>query len=150
MSEQPGEPVTVEATAGLLIEVNERLRRAFVAAAAGADLGPAEAKVLKHVCSGDPQPMRTVARTLGYDASNLTGVVDRLEDRGLLERRTDAQDRRVKTVVLTPAGTRAVEHFVTQLHAGIPLAALAPAELAELHRLLRLVLGSETTSEGRT
>lgn len=142
MSEQPGESVTVEATAGLLIEVNERLRRAFVAAAAGADLGLAEAKVLKHVHAGDPQPMRTVARTLGYDASNLTGVVDRLEDRGLLERRTDAQDRRVKTVALTPAGTRAVEGFAAQLQAGTPLAALAPAELTELHRLLRLVLDS--------
>ncbi|MGE3287664.1 MAG: MarR family winged helix-turn-helix transcriptional regulator [Pseudonocardia sp.] len=142
MSDQPSEPVTVEAVAGLLIEVNERLRRAFVAAAAGADLGPAEAKVLKHVHAGDPQPMRTVARSLGYDASNLTGVVDRLEDRGLLERRTDAQDRRVKTVALTSAGEHVVDRFVTRLQAGTPLAALAPGQLAELHRLLRLVLGS--------
>lgn len=148
MSENPG--VTVEAVAGLLVEITEQLRRSFAAAAAEAGLGPAEAKVLKHVRAGDPQPMRTMARTLGYDASNLTGVVDRLEDRGLIVRQVDEQDRRVKTVALTPAGERLLGRFASRLHGGTPLAVLPAAELAELHRLLRLVLGSEPTSGGRT
>lgn len=138
--------VTVEAVAGLLVATYERLRRSYAAAAAEAGLGPAEAKVLTYARAGDPQPMRTLARTLGYDASNLTGLVDRLEDRGLLERRVDAQDRRVKTVTLTQAGEALVDRLAARLHAGTPLAALSDGELAELHRLLKLL----HTSEGLT
>ena len=50
--------------------------------------------------------MSALADTLLCDASNVTGIVDRLEARGLIERREAPQDRRVKMLAVTPEGTR--------------------------------------------
>jgi len=50
--------------------------------------------------------MRAMASTLCCDASMATWLVDRLEEKGLVERRTPPNDRRVKTVVLTPLGIK--------------------------------------------
>lgn len=130
---------------GLLLELSGRLGQSFAARAAEFGLTGAEAKVLMTVHAGDPQPMRAVARKLGYDASNLTGVVDRLEDRGLLERRADANDRRVKAVAVTDRGEGLVTAFTARLRAGAgPLRVLDPAQLAELRRLLRTVTEGPT------
>ena len=48
--------------------------------------------------------MGELAEHLYCDASNVTGIVDRLEGRGLVERKPDPNDRRVKRLVLTPQG----------------------------------------------
>jgi MarR family transcriptional regulator, organic hydroperoxide resistance regulator len=50
--------------------------------------------------------MGRIAEALACDASNVTGLVDRLESRGLLRRQPSAEDRRVKVLELTPAGVR--------------------------------------------
>jgi DNA-binding MarR family transcriptional regulator len=50
--------------------------------------------------------MRQLASMLACDASNVTGIVDGLERRGLVERRPDPRDRRMKYVVLTTEGQR--------------------------------------------
>src|SRR6266516_3771092 len=47
-----------------------------------------------------------LAEALACDASNVTGLIDRLESRGLVRRRPSADDRRVKSLELTPAGVR--------------------------------------------
>jgi DNA-binding MarR family transcriptional regulator len=53
-----------------------------------------------------PVPMGSLAHAWNCDASNATWVVDRLEERGLVERRMLPTDRRVKTVVLTELGVK--------------------------------------------
>ena len=50
------------------------------------------------------------------DASNATWIVDRLEKHGLAERRPSSGDRRVKMVVLTPAGERIRAEVMTEMH----------------------------------
>ena len=50
--------------------------------------------------------MGRLAEALACDASNVTGLIDRLESRGLVRRRPSAEDRRVKALELTPAGVR--------------------------------------------
>src|SRR5947209_17383862 len=74
----------------------------------GADfeLSPAQCHVLHLIEPGRPLPMRRLADTLSCDASNVTGLVDRLESRGLVQRQSSARDRRVKVLQLTPTGTR--------------------------------------------
>jgi DNA-binding MarR family transcriptional regulator len=50
--------------------------------------------------------MREFAENMFCDASNATGLIDRLENRGFVERRPAVSDRRAKVVRLTPAGSR--------------------------------------------
>jgi len=80
-----------------------RHRYASVAGAHG--LNPGVMAALLSLDGEGPKPMRSVAEACHCDASNATWLVDRLEERGLVERRTPPEDRRIKTVVLTPAGT---------------------------------------------
>lgn len=70
------------------------------------ELSPVQCHVLHLMKPDQPIPMGRLAETLACDASNVTGLVDRLESRGLIARRTSADDRRVKVLVLTPTGSR--------------------------------------------
>jgi DNA-binding MarR family transcriptional regulator len=69
-------------------------------------LTPGDARALGSLEPGEGRPMRALAEEWVCDASNATWMVDRLEERGLAERRTVATDRRVKLVVLTPLGEK--------------------------------------------
>jgi MarR family transcriptional regulator, organic hydroperoxide resistance regulator len=74
--------------------------------AAKFDLSPAQCHVLHLIEPGHPIPMGQLAETLACDASNVTGLVDRLESRGLVCRQSSKEDRRLKVLELTPAGAR--------------------------------------------
>ncbi|MFB4305415.1 MarR family winged helix-turn-helix transcriptional regulator [Actinomadura sp. GTD37] len=87
---------------GLVFEVTGRLRAQFNAAAAELGLPPAQALVLTNLSGA--APMRQLADWLSCEPSNVTGIVDGLERRGLVTRRSAPDDRRVKHVVLTEAG----------------------------------------------
>jgi DNA-binding MarR family transcriptional regulator len=70
------------------------------------ELSPAQCHVLHLIEPHRPIPMGRLAEALACDASNVTGLVDRLESRGLVRRQLSAADRRVKVLELTPAGAR--------------------------------------------
>jgi DNA-binding MarR family transcriptional regulator len=67
-------------------------------------LTPGDSKVLMHLEASEGRTMRSLADAWSCDASNATWMIDRLEQRGLVERRPMTGDRRVKKVVLTPVG----------------------------------------------
>jgi MarR family transcriptional regulator, organic hydroperoxide resistance regulator len=67
-------------------------------------LSPPQVHALRVLSPEQPLPMGRLACALGCDASNVTGIVDRLEARGLVERRSAEGDRRVKALTITPAG----------------------------------------------
>ena len=70
------------------------------------ELSPAQCHVLHLIEPDRPMPMGRLAEALACDASNVTGLIDRLESRGLIRRHSSAADRRVKALELTPAGAR--------------------------------------------
>ena len=85
-----------------------------------------------------PAPMRDLATAMNCDPSYVTGMVDDLERAGYAARRPAPADRRVKTVVLTAAGRRALLTARDALFAPPPqLARLSPAQQHQLARLLR-------------
>ncbi|GGV08367.1 MarR family transcriptional regulator [Streptomyces litmocidini] len=80
----------------------------FTVAAASENLTASQGKALTVLRRG-PAAMRALAETMACDASNMTGIIDRLEQRGLVRREADTADRRVKNVVLTAEGRRATD-----------------------------------------
>src|SRR5207302_5634338 len=87
------------------------------------ELSPVQCHVLHLIEPGRPVPMGRLADTLSCDASNVTGLVDRLERRGLVERRPSAEDRRVKVLELTPTGSRIRELLLRRMTGkSLPLA----------------------------
>ncbi|MEV4002066.1 MarR family winged helix-turn-helix transcriptional regulator [Actinomadura sp. NPDC049753] len=112
---EAGADAVVAELSGLVFEVTGRLRAQFNAAAAELGLPPAQALVLTNL-SG-PAPMRQLADWLSCEPSNVTGIVDGLERRGLVTRRPAPDDRRVKHVVLTEAGERKRTELRSRAHA---------------------------------
>ncbi|MBC6458358.1 MarR family winged helix-turn-helix transcriptional regulator [Actinomadura sp. HBU206391] len=108
------DPVVADLT-DLVFQVAGRLRAGFNATAAELDLPPAQALALANLRS--PAPMRELAEWLACDASNVTGIVDGLERRGLVTRQPDPTDRRVKHLVLTEAGERKRAALRSRSHA---------------------------------
>ncbi|MEV6111556.1 MarR family transcriptional regulator [Streptomyces sp. NPDC052109] len=101
--------------------------------------GP-QARLLS-LLSVEPLPMRKLAQRLKCEPSNVTGIVDRLESRGLVERRPDPDDRRVKVAAATGEGLTVARDLREGLHfAREPLAGLSDAERRSLRDLLRRML----------
>lgn len=69
-------------------------------------LSAAESRALASLDPAHGRSMRALAREWGCDPSNATWLVDRLEAQGLARREKVESDRRIKSVVLTPKGTR--------------------------------------------
>lgn len=96
-------------------------------------LTPNDAKALNTMTREPGQAMSALARAWGTDASNATWVVDRLEKRGLAERRPDPRDRRVKLVGLTEKGEQAKRTILEAFYQPPPeFLTLEPAELQAL------------------
>ena len=92
---------------------------------------------------GQAVPMRDLADRLQCDPSNVTFLADRLEERGLIERRPDLSDRRVKLLALTTAGLAVRMRIVQAAATRSPLARLSPADQQRLCRLLEKCLQPE-------
>ena len=109
--------------------------------AAELELSPAQCHVLHLIEPGRPMPMGQLAQTLACDASNVTGLVDRLESRGLVRRRPSASDRRVKVLDLTAKGSRLRGLLLDRMTAPpASLQRLTPAEQRALVRILARLL----------
>ena len=101
------------------------------------DMTPPQLMTLRRLTINDPVPTSEVAKWLCCDASNVTGIVDRLEARGLVERRPAPGDRRVRMLVLTDRGAALADEIARRM-------AVPPEPLAELpaadQRALRDIL----------
>lgn len=133
----------------LVFQVAGLLRGGFDTAAAELGLPPAQALLLVNLSGA--VPMRELAERLACEPSNVTGIVDGLERRGLVTRRPDPADRRVKRVVLTEEGERRREELrgrsrVQAQNFFTPL----DGDMRHLRDLLAAVLeGSSESGNGR-
>ena len=122
----------------LLFELAKRKHSVLVPALAELDLTPVQGHALRLLDPERPIAMSALADALFCHASNVTGIVDRLEARGLVERQTGREDRRVKTLALTEAGKRVRSRVVELMRTPPPeIAALSASD----QRALRDVLG---------
>jgi DNA-binding MarR family transcriptional regulator len=88
--------------------------------------------------------MRVFAEQMFCDASNATGILDRLEQRGLAERRAAESDRRAKVVRLTPAGQRMHKRIDDAILAEAPpaIAKLSAADQRTLREIVERALAN--------
>jgi MarR family transcriptional regulator, lower aerobic nicotinate degradation pathway regulator len=112
----------------------ERSFRAF----GEAGLHPYHYAILLVLSEGAPETQGSIADRLGYDRGQLVGLLDELEERGLIERRRDPNDRRRHVVQLTADGKQALRRaraLSRQLEDEF-LEPLSDLERAQLHALL--------------
>ncbi|MDX2551424.1 MULTISPECIES: MarR family winged helix-turn-helix transcriptional regulator [Streptomyces] len=134
------DPLTMEVVE-LIGTVVARYHEEYEDAAAEHTLTGAQARLLG-LLSLEPLPMRRLAQKLRCEPSNVTGIVDRLEARGLVERRPDPGDRRVKLAAATAEGRRVAGSLRDSLDfAREPLAGLSSGEREVLRDLLRRMVG---------
>jgi DNA-binding MarR family transcriptional regulator len=101
------------------------------------DLTPPQSVVLR-LCAQADQPMGTAADYLVCDASTMTGIADRLEERGLIERRPSPHDRRVKLLAITPTGRDVVQRLQADVTGELDgVARLSDSDRARLAALLQ-------------
>jgi len=123
-----------------LFEAVEVQRRAFALVAEGYGLTPPQARSILRL--HEPTPMRALADHLSCDASNVTGIADRLRVRGLVES-SSGDDRRIKLLELTSKGRRLRAAIQRQLAEQTPtMTRLSPAERTQLVTLLEKLSGS--------
>jgi len=100
----------------LLFQLLRTQRRTLNAVLPELKLNPAQIHLLLSLCAPAGATMSELADELAFDASYITGLVDRLEDRGLVMRVQSPQDRRVKRVALTEAGIETRRQLKEELY----------------------------------
>jgi DNA-binding MarR family transcriptional regulator len=114
----------------------------FHAACGALGVSPPMLKAMLSLQPDQAQPMRALADTLRCDASWVTALVDGLEEKGYVERRSLPSDRRVKTIVLTEEGALAQKRAFAHLHEPpASFATLTATEARQLRDLVRKVVG---------
>jgi DNA-binding MarR family transcriptional regulator len=108
-----------QAPLGYLIhEVARLIKRRFEEEARSHGLTLAQWRALAQVATNDCIPQREIADSMDADPMTVSGILDRLEKRGLIERYPDPSDSRAKLARLTPAGE---ELFQTARNFGLAM-----------------------------
>jgi MarR family transcriptional regulator, organic hydroperoxide resistance regulator len=105
-------------------------------------LAPQQMIALRMLGAG-PRKMSDLANALFCDNSNVTGIVDRLEERGLVRREAAEGDRRVKLLVLTDDGERMrIEITKRMAEPPAPIASLSEEDQRALRDILQRAVAS--------
>jgi DNA-binding MarR family transcriptional regulator len=89
-----------------LISCLLRAKQNIAFAAAQFDLTGAQAFALLLIDTATPRSMKSYSDAHYCDAANMTGLIDGLEEKGLVTRRQDPADRRIKVIHLEPVGVK--------------------------------------------
>ena len=131
-------------TTFLLAQLGAHAAQRFAERIAELELTPPQTGLLRSVAQRPGQSQQAIAGQLGTTPSRLVGLVDGLEQRGLIERRRNPDDRRNYALYLTEAGRRCMAGLgrAARQHEDVICAGLSETERAQLHALLtRLATG---------
>ncbi len=113
-------------------------------------LAPTQMRLLALMDPEREMTMSAAAQAAFCEPSNLTGVVDKLEAKGLLQRSLLATDRRVKMISMTSAGRATRMRLYARMHEPAPwMLALSQGEQEQLLALLRKGLAFIEASTGQ-
>ena len=140
MKETGPEPGLAEEVWGLVLNLAMGQRDRFIQTLGDFGFTFGDFRAIVVLQPGQPVPMGLLAQAWNCDASNATWIVDRLEERGLVERRTLPHDRRVKAVALTDVGVKTKAELFRALYTPPPAFSAMDAERLSALRAALLAL----------
>ena len=145
-----GDGTPTAGSAFLLTQIGTHAAQQFATRVAELDLTPPQVGLLHAIALEPGRSQQALARHLGTPATRLVALVDGLEQRGLVERRRNPDDRRLYAVHLTEAGRRFMGRLarVAREHDDAVLDGLDPDERARLHELLTRVAKARGLAAG--
>jgi DNA-binding MarR family transcriptional regulator len=150
LSDRPGERVPKPGAAFLLSQLGGHSSRRWTERLAVIDLEPREVMLFRHVALAEGRSQGDLARAIGLPASRIVGLVDRLEARGWIERRTSSADRRTRSLFLTATGRTVLDRIATVSaeHEADLTQGLDPTDRKRLIKLLRRMAAEHGLIEG--
>jgi DNA-binding MarR family transcriptional regulator len=144
------ESLRVPGAAYLLSQVGAHSSRRWHERLAPLGLDPRAALVLRHVAAEQGRTQASLSASLAVPPSRIVGVVDELEQGGLLERRANVSDRRAHALWLTRKGRHVLEHVmsVSRAHERDLCAGLSEADRHQLIKLLAAVVSEQGLAPG--
>src|SRR5689334_25305602 len=92
----------------ILMKAHEALRQHAERHIRSLGIGFSDFQALEALLHKGPLPVNEIGRRVMLTSGSMTTAIDRLERKGMVERRTDSNDRRTRMVHLTPAGRRLI------------------------------------------
>jgi DNA-binding MarR family transcriptional regulator len=131
----------ISESALLLFPLLKRLFNGDPGAPALASLRNQTYHILRILERRGPLPVSAIGKYLFIAKQNMTTLIDRLMDDGLVERRNDAADRRIVNVILTKKGGRFLKGRVLALKKIVRdnLSKLSDEEIESLHSAFRVI-----------
>jgi DNA-binding MarR family transcriptional regulator len=145
-----GTPGRRTGNAFLLAQLGAHAAAKFAERIAGLSLTPAQAGLLRLIAWTPGQSQQALARQLGTPPSRLVLLVDGLQERGLIERRRNPDDRRHHALFLTEAGSRFMRELgqAGREHEADLMTGLNDQEQAGLHDLLARLAQAQGLATG--
>ncbi|MBR0901534.1 MarR family winged helix-turn-helix transcriptional regulator [Bradyrhizobium liaoningense] len=111
---------------------------------AGFDLTPVQYAALATIKANAGLDQVTLAGLIAYDRTTITGVVDRLVQKGLVERRASSRDRRARELEITDEGRRTLRRITPAVESAqrVLLRGLSAKEGEDLMRLLQKAIAA--------
>ncbi|HET8566558.1 MAG TPA: MarR family winged helix-turn-helix transcriptional regulator [Solirubrobacterales bacterium] len=134
----------------LLSQVGIHASKRFAERIAAVDLNPPLFRVLNLVAAAEGRSQQAIAAAIQIPPSRMVALVDELEQRGLVERRPDLKDRRVRALFLTAAGKRCLARGreIARKHEEELTAGMAPADRKRLVDLLQKMVDQQAIGKG--
>jgi DNA-binding MarR family transcriptional regulator len=140
----------VPGAAYLLSQVGAHSSRRWHERLAQIGLDPRAVLVLRHVGAEEGRTQASLSASLAVPASRIVGIVDELEQRGLVERRANPSDRRAHALWLTSRGRKVLDEVmaVSRAHEVDICAGLSDADRRQLIELLSVIAAEQELSRG--
>lgn len=134
----------------LLSQVGMHASRQFAERIAAVDLHPALFRVLNLVDAAEGQSQQAIGEAIEVPPSRMVGLVDELEQRGLVERRPHPTDRRVRALYLTAKGRGTLERGreIAKDHERDLTKGMPAADRKRLTEYLQKIVDEQTIGRG--
>jgi DNA-binding MarR family transcriptional regulator len=139
-----------QSLAFLLSQVGIHASRRFAERIAAVDLNPPLFRVLNLVAAAEGRSQQAIAAAIEIPPSRMVALVDELEQRGLVERRPDPEDRRVRALFLTAKGKRCLARGrkIAADHEEELTAGMTTVDRKRLVALLQKIVDEQTLGRG--